>query len=157
MRYLVLVLALIVGTPAVATMLLACTTGNMPGPTLEEVRVMNRQNLMRLSVGMTKDEVLAIMGTGTIETYRKQIREMDTDEVYRDETITQPYRNELIETSAGEPVELLWYYTDRKKADGVLSDDELTPLILQEGHLVGWGWSFLSQNVERYNITIQSR
>ena len=50
-----------------------------------------------------------------------------------------------------------YYYTDIKKADDAVTDDELTPLVMENGRLVGWGWSFLDQNVERYRIEIRNR
>jgi hypothetical protein len=35
--------------------------------------------------------------------------------------------------------ELLLYYTNKKLADGAITDDELTPLVVMDGKLDGWG------------------
>jgi hypothetical protein len=53
-------------------------------------------------------------------------------------------------------VEILFYYTDRQ-ADGGITNDELTPLVFERGELVGWGWSYLDQNVEKYRVEMRSR
>jgi hypothetical protein len=137
----------------------------VPVPTVDTVRTQNRENLSRLVVGQDKATVLQVMGTETIETYSAPalasgrfygpIPEV-TRMKYRDQRINNPYRTETSRTPAGIPVEILFYYTDRK-ADGGVTNDELTPLVLEEGVLVGWGWSYLDRNVEKYQIEMRSR
>ncbi|MEC8479353.1 MAG: DUF3192 domain-containing protein, partial [SAR324 cluster bacterium] len=36
--------------------------------------------------------------------------------------------------------ELLYYHTDLKTPDGAVTDDELTPVVLIEDKVIGWGW-----------------
>jgi len=38
---------------------------------------------------------------------------------------------------------LLFYYTDLKAADNAITDDELTPVVLMDNKVVGWGWTLL--------------
>jgi len=82
---------------------------------MDKVRTMNRQNINRLTMGMTKAQVLSVMGTKTYEA--KFI------------TINNPYRTETTRTTGGEPVIILFYYTDLKAGDYAITDDELTPLV----------------------------
>ena len=109
--------------------------------TASGVRVMNRENLLRLSIGMTKQEVLNTMGTKTFEIYGDGV----------DTKINNPYRSEII-PDEGKNLEVLYYYTDVKQTDGAVTDDELTPLVLDQGKLIGWGWSFLHDNVKKYEL-----
>ena len=102
-------------------LLMACA------PRPAAIREQNRQNLSRLSIDMSRTEVLRIM--------------------------RQPYRTELMRMPGGETVELLLYYTDLKAADNAITDDELTPVVLTADMVVGWGWTLL----RRYGNEQQSQ
>ena len=69
------------------------------------------------------------------------IREQNRKEVLR--IMRKPYRTELMRMPKGETVELLFYYTDLKAADNAITDDELTPVVLMDNKVVGWGWTLL--------------
>jgi hypothetical protein len=101
---------------------------------MDQVRNTNRDNLARLSVGMPKSQVLRMMGTRSVETELMAIR--------------NPYKVETL-TGDGKTYEIVFYYTDINKTDGTITDDELTPLVFEAGKLIGWGWSFLNQNVSQ--------
>lgn len=117
--------------------LAVCTLIYISGGCAEGLRSSNRQNLMKLSIGMSKEEVLKIMGTRTHLT--------DAG------TINNPYRNETLQ-GKDKVFEVLYYYTDRKRADGAITDDELTPLVFDNDKLIGWGQSFLDANIKKYEI-----
>jgi hypothetical protein len=93
---------------------------------------------------MAKDEVLKIMGTKTTKAYR------GWDGGFVD-VINNPYRSEVLQ-GKNKTLEVLYYYTDKKKADDAITDDELTPLVFDNGKLIGWGWSFLQENIQKYEI-----
>ena len=46
-------------------------------------------------------------------------------------------------------------YTDIKKDDNLITDNELTPIVLKDNQLIGWGWAFLSQLVPNYQYKIE--
>ena len=104
--------------------------------TVEQLRTKNRENLLRLSLGMTKFDVLQIMGTETIE------------------SVNNPYRVETPKGKDGELYEVLFYNTDKKKKGDLITDSELTPLVFKDNALVGWGWAFLSEVVPNYQYQI---
>ena len=106
----------------------------------EQIRAGNRENLMLLSPGMTKAEVLQVMGTETIRVGM--------------EVITNPYRSEMYQ-AGGHTFELLFYYTDIKKTDVAITDDELTPIVLKDGKVDGWGWTYWNNLVQKYEIRIR--
>ena len=107
---------------------------------VEGVRAKNREGLSRLSRGMAKAEVLSVMGTKSVTAQRMRI--------------TNPWRVETRE-AGGLLWEILFYYTDMKRADYAITDDELTPLILKDGKLDGWGWSYLDDVADKYEIRLR--
>lgn len=112
--------------------------------TMESIRTTNRENLNKLSLGMTKQQALNYMGTTTLKT---------TDG--SGDIVTNPWRTEILKGKDNESYEILFYYTDTKAADGAITDDELTPIILKENKVIGWGWSFLNDNVLKYQINLR--
>ena len=86
---------------------ISCTS---PG----KIRERNRNNLNRLTLDMSRQQVLTVM--------------------------KRPYRSETLSLSSGKRLELLYYHTDLKTPDGAVTDDELTPVVLIEDKVIGWGW-----------------
>jgi hypothetical protein len=116
---------------------------------LDLLRTENRQNLAKLSIGMSKQEVLAIMGDKTATN--------SAPGGYR-LTATNPYKSEILQ-GKDKTFEVLYYYTDVKQVkdpilgcEETIQDDELTPIIFDNGKLVGWGQGFLKDNVQKYEI-----
>ena len=110
----------------------------------QQIRYENRKNLLKLSVGMTKEEVFNVMGVG-------QPNPLDVTVM-----VHNPYKSETLR--AGDKIfEVIYYYTDLKKDEGIITDDELTPLIFDEGKLIGWGWRFLEDTTKKYELTIKER
>lgn len=124
--------------------LAACATSN-------GFRVQNRMNLLKLTPGMTRDEVFNVMGTGE----KKVCCPLHT--------VTNPHRTESYEAK-GSRFEVLYYVTDKKtdsrndpysqNAD-VVQDDELLPIVLKDGKVAGWGWSFWQDEAQKYEIRIR--
>ena len=86
---------------------ISCTS---PG----KIRERNRNNLSRLTLDMSRQQVLKVM--------------------------KRPYRSETLSLSNGKRLELLYYHTDLKTPDGAVTDDGLTPVVLIEDKVIGWGW-----------------
>ena len=74
---------------------------------LDELRSANRQNLIQLQIGMTKQEVIKLMGTDS---------ETDHYANYEQLTVTNPYKSESYQ-AGGNTLEVLYYYTDKKTRD----------------------------------------
>ncbi len=130
-----------------ATLLVAAgLLGGCVTTTFEDAQRMNREKLLRLSPGMSKEQVLEIMGT------RSTVLTGPLGEKAGE--INNPYRTELYR-SAGQVFELLLYYTDTKSADNAVTDDELTPLVLVDGKLDGWGWSYWNDLVRKFEIRVR--
>ena len=118
---------------------------------LDSIRAKNREGLSRLAVGITKDKVFEIMGNKTM------IARLWSPESEAVKQINNPYRVETLKGKDDQIHEVLFYYTDLKSYDGAIKDDELTPIVLTDGLVVGWGWSFLNANVTKYHYQIDIR
>ena len=103
---------------------------------IEQMRTKNRENLLRLSLGMSKFDVLQIMGTETFK------------------GINNPYRVETPKGEDGELYEVLFYNTETKNKDGVIAENELIRIVFEDNKLIGWGWAFLSEIVPNYQYQI---
>jgi hypothetical protein len=119
--------------------------------TISEVTLPNRENLLKLNMGMTKQEVLNIMGTKPMEAYYKPGTYGKTVGV----AINNPYRSEILRGRDEKMVEVLYYVTDDRNADGVINDNETTPMVFENGRLAGWGWNFLESEIKKYEIIIK--
>jgi predicted membrane-bound mannosyltransferase len=98
----------------------------------------NNANMRTLQVGMTEEQVIAAMGPSP------------------DRSTPNPYRSEMY-PAGGAVFKVLFFYTNRQSADGIIDDDELTPVVLKDGHLDGWGWSYWQTTAARYDLRIRVR
>ena len=88
----------------------------------------NRNNLMRLEAGMSKQQVIDVMG--------------------------QPYNREAYTAPDGNVLEFLIYltkYTD----SGSIPDSDTTPVCFLNGKVTGWGRNFYVSQKQRYEIEIK--
>jgi hypothetical protein len=99
---------------------------------------------------MTKEDVQSIMGTQTCEDAFVNI----IGQKHLFATGTNPYRIESHRIEGGR-FEVIYYWTDVKSADAAVSDDELTPIVLENGKVVGWGQDFLQEEVKRYELRLR--
>jgi outer membrane protein assembly factor BamE (lipoprotein component of BamABCDE complex) len=82
----------------------------------------NNLNLSSLEMGMTREEVVTIMG--------------------------RPDLSEAYQSLAGKPVIVFYYYTLRKREDGRMTREECTPVIFDDDGVVGWGDEYYRRKVE---------
>ena len=99
----------------------------------------NRENLVRLSTGITRAQALDIMGVKNCE-YNC---DMSTAKQTLKVKLNNPYRTEIVEVS-GKKLEVLYYLIELNNANCTVNDDELTPLVFEDAKLIGWGNNFLS-------------
>ncbi len=115
----------------VAVLLTGCSSLYLePG---ELLRTENAANIKKLTVGMSQATVVELMG-----------REPAKGLFY---WIENPYRSETLTDKDGKSYEILYYYSELKQRDDKVTDDELTPLVFEDGKLIGWGYPFLDQKV----------
>ncbi len=84
---------------------------------------------------MTIDQVHKIMGTELVIGYTYQTPD------YKPLTIPNPYKSEAIKDTGY----LIEYYIEAiRQPDGIVSDNELMPLIFKDGKLIGRGWPLVN-------------
>jgi hypothetical protein len=94
---------------------------------------------------MTKEQATAVMGHKSGGGW------------FGEPTVNSPYKSEILQ-GEGKTFEVLYYYTDVKSViytanPATITDDELTPLVFDNGKLIGWGASFLDSNIKKYKIS----
>lgn len=114
--------------------------GQISGPQRVEVRRNFFPDPQKIGIGMGRSEVDAIMGTATIIGYSKDGQSGAMEPV----TVPEPYRTEKL-TSDGREYEVLYYLHAVKRSDGVVSDDELYPVIFINGKVIDKGAEALEQ------------
>lgn len=123
-------------------------------PTRNDVGSYNQANLLKVDIGTSKTKVLEAMGgVQKIQTY------ITTSPVTKKEDIiiNNPVTREFKTDTAGNTVEILWYYTNTKKADGDMNKEQQTPIILEKNSVVGLGWDFYEEYAKRKGINIEGR
>ena len=89
----------------------------------------NKKSLKNLSYGISRGFVEEVMGTKPLKAYR------DSTEI----VIANPYQSEKF-SHGQKTYEVLYYATDVMTDDDKFDATELTPLVFQDGILIGWGW-----------------
>ncbi|MBF0571222.1 MAG: hypothetical protein HQL12_05060 [Candidatus Omnitrophica bacterium] len=96
--------------------------------------LLNESGFKAVREGMTIDQVHTIMGTALVIGYSFQSPD------YKPLTIPNPYKSEAIRDTGY----FIEYYIEAiRQPDGIVSDNELMPLIFQNGKLIGRGWDLV--------------
>mgnify|MGYP001306183505 CR=1 FL=1 len=98
---------------------------------LENFSYHNRARLQFITLGMSKDDVLAAMDSNA-KAKMKDGR-----------ILSNPYKTEAVVSLEGTTVEVLYYYTEMitEKDIGI---DKLTPIVITKGKVTGWGEDYLN-------------
>ena len=125
--------------------------------TLDSVRNENRENINKLSVGITKEQVQDIMGTETKSAGAPLLVNVMSlgAAITHSQKISNPYKIEVFKDKNGETIEVWWYYTDIQSRDGAITDDELTPVLFKNNLVIGWGRSYLDNSVDKHELKMR--
>ncbi len=107
----------------------------------------NLTNISHVYEGMTYLEVLSIMGDKINIGYRQ---DKSTLNVLEPITLKSPYRMEMLRAE-DKVYNVIYYYTRIQKSDGIVSEDELTPLVFEGERLIGKGRDYLFQLKNKIN------
>jgi hypothetical protein len=113
---------------------------------LEQFRADNKQNLARISVGMTRLEVESVMGNARAGGGLPEIAFGRVQYL----AVRNPMRVENVMAKDGSEYVVLFYYTDVRTKDDKVTDDELTPVAFRDGKVAGIGYGFLSPRAPKY-------
>ncbi len=107
----------------------------------------NVAHLKTLTVGQSREEVLERMKADPVEgciewswtTWDQIQRGLGLLPCEKRAVIQSPYRTQQL-GQAGASYEVLFYYTGGADPDGKITNNQLTPVIIENGKLLGWGW-----------------
>jgi len=101
------------------------------------------ETINKLMLGISRDEALALVGRTVTTGY-----ELKGTIEYKPVTVANPYRSQKI-TKGSDVFAVDYYLTRIIKADGIVSNDELTPLVFQADKLIGKGWEFFNEKIKQ--------
>ena len=101
----------------------------------QEELLLNESGLKAVQEGMSKEQVHKIMGQALAIGYAYQSPN------YKPLTIPNPYKPEEIK---GTNYYIEYYIESIRQPDGVVSDNELLPLVFENNKLIGRGWPLLN-------------
>jgi hypothetical protein len=104
----------------------------------EAFTVKNRNHLALLEPGMSKIEVMQIMGDNSIKSSGAYVG--------------NPYKTETLQAQGGQNISVFWYYTEIRSSNGRVDPDELTPVVFKDGKMEGYGWSFYRDKYQHIEI-----
>ena len=90
----------------------------------------NRANIMKIENGMSRAQVVGLMGDKTASGLG--------------DSISNPFKREIFVDRLGVEYEILYYYTDR--IEGKTWQAGTTPVVLREGRVAGTGWNFVEKS-----------
>ena len=103
-----------------------------------QAKIKELVNISQLRLGMSASEVKALLGEQVKVGYQKKEDGQTIESIF----LKNPVKEETIEVNQ-QSYYVQYYYTTIRKADDILADDELTPLIFQKDKLVGIGRDYL--------------
>lgn len=65
-----------------------------------------------------------------------------------------PYALEFLKGFDGNTLEVMYYYVMMEKGDNIVTEEELVPVILENGIIIGWGWDLLGKLTGRRPVAI---
>jgi len=126
------------GMILLSLILTGCATTPVYNPmqvnTQQEV-LLNESGFKAIQDGMTMDQVHKIMGQELVVGYALQ------SPGYKPLTIPNPYKSEAIKDTNY----FIEYYIEAiRQPDGIVSDNELMPVVFKGGNLIGRGWPLVN-------------
>lgn len=117
----------------------------------------NLQKAHSLKIGMPKADALSVMGTGEVRVRTAYYQYGNQWQFPFDSlSVRNPVRNELWNSPAGKTYEILFYFTRIVALDGIVGDDETTPLIMENDILIGQGWPFFNELIKKESLQKQT-
>ena len=112
---------------------------------VERLRDSNKRRLAQVVVDMPRGEVDKLMGNdkaggGLVDILHGRTQHLQA---------RNPMREELVSGIDGLQYEVVYYYTDLRQRDNLITDDELTPVVYRDGRVAGVGYAFLNDRAPK--------
>lgn len=132
----------------ISILITGCATVYEEAPSDKTTR--NHRKFRMVFVGMTQQEIVEIMGKNVVIGYQKSGNNNEFTAI----TIDNPYRIETLK-GQGKTIEVYYYLTYVVDADDSVTNNELVPLVFEQGRVIGTGWPFLENAIAQYNLKSQ--
>jgi len=104
------------------------------GIVINTMNSQNRLNLLKIEIGMTKDEVNEIMGT----------------EIYSYWEYSNPHKREQFYANDGKVIEIYYYLINKKGSE----NERFSPVLFVDNIVEGVGWRSFERAISKYEINI---
>ena len=104
--------------------------------------------IAEIKSGLNQTEVMDIMGAEMIVKIPKVGKKKRLKQLFK-----QPEFSNEFNRNAAKKIKILWYFSTPKDQNGIISKRECTPVIIENGSVVGKGWPFFNN----YRRTVQLR
>jgi hypothetical protein len=138
-----------IARPVCLLILVSIVSGCLDQTTLSKITADTREKLLKTSIGMSKQEVIDIVGAEP-----QEVAGLQTPDGQNLAVLNNPYRSELIQ-SDDKTLEVDFFVTGDLDNNNVISNEELTPLVFDDGKMIGWGWSYLVSEDHNFKITVK--
>ena len=130
-------------------LLSGCTIAQVetpPAAALPALKVFpSAQAIEQLTLGLSRQEVQEKVGMPVVVGYETETSEnSESPSKVKSIAIKNPYKTESIEKN-NKRYEVDYYLTHIYHPDGIVTEDELTPLVFENGRLIGKGQGFLGK------------
>jgi len=116
--------------------------------TFDEFLDEQNSKIAEITSGLNQAEVMDIMGAEMIVKVPKVGRKKRLKQLFK-----QPEFSNEFNRNAAKKIKILWYFSTPKDQNGIISKRECTPVIIENGSVVGKGWPFFNN----YRRTVQLR
>ena len=116
--------------------------------TFDEFLVEQNSKIAEIKSGLNQAEVMDIMGVEMIVKIPKVGKKKPLKQLFK-----QPEFSNEFNRNAAKKIKILWYFSTPKDQNGIISKRECTPVIIENGSVVGKGWPFFNN----YRRTVQLR
>ena len=100
-----------------------------------------------IKIGESKDDIKSIVGNNIKVRIPKVGRMKPLNKVFK-----QPEYIDHFNTSTDKPVSILWYFSNPKDQNGLISKRECTPIVLVNDKVIGKGWEFFNSFRKRHPL-----
>jgi len=135
----------------------------------KELSERNAENIKKLSRGMSMGEAMRIMHSmpkakteslgeaigGAVEkTIGGAVKTVGSVFLGAPKKVKNPYKTTIFKADR-KTFEIMHYYTGPAGANGVIADNDLTPLVFENDTLIGWGREFFRKNRTKYEYELE--
>lgn len=108
--------------------------------TFQDFLTEQNQNISKIIVGLTPEEVEVIMGGSVVVNVPKVGVMKPLSQLFK-----QPHYTNIYKSNPQKLITVVWYFSTPKDQNGLISKTECTPVVFENDVVVGLGWDYFNQ------------